>query len=234
MTTGEFPIINPNSMGGASVRAIEVECTDKIYSDLVGLCAIINENYGWAGREFIEWLKDPENVQMVNEYRMDMYHDLLKAQGEDKQAASLSAILTADAIASTIFFHDGNELTVEDVVSIMTKKKDIDANLRALNFVLELVAVNRNHFVPDDWGNYRGDVWGKMDVPNIYIIKSVFDREMAAAGYNSTSFLSWAKRNGLLITDNNRRTKNAGINGNVVMTVCLNRDACKAKANPDD
>lgn len=234
LTTGEFPIINPNSMGGASVRAIEVECTDKIYSDLVGLCAIINENYGWAGREFIEWLKDPENVQMVNEYRMDMYHDLLKAQGEDKQAASLSAILTADAIASTIFFHDGNELTVEDVVSIMTKKKDIDANLRALNYVMEMVAINRNHFVPDDWGNYRAEVWGKMDVPQIFIIKSIFDRELSAAGYNSTSFLSWAKRNGLLITDNNRRTKNAQINGNVVMTVCLDRDKCRAKANPDD
>ena len=82
-------------------------------------------------KEFIEWLKDPYNVQLVNEYRKDMYNDLLQAQGEDKQAASLSAILAADAIASTIFFHDGNELNVEDVVSIMTKKKDIDANIRA-------------------------------------------------------------------------------------------------------
>lgn len=232
LTTGEFPIINPNSMGGATVRAIEVECPEKIYSDLVGLCAVINENYGWAGREFVEYIRDPDNLSMVNAIRMDIYHDLQK-EGEDKQAASLSAILAADLIASDLFFNDGMQLTAEELISLMTKKKDIDANARALTWIQEMVAINRNHFVPDEYGNWRSEVWGRWDDKNIYIIKAVFDRQMQDAGFNSTSFLGWAKRKGIILTDKNRRTKNFLVAGSVIPCVCLDRAACRALSEED-
>ena len=223
LTTGEYPIINANSMSGATVRVIEIECAEKIYSDLVGLCAVLNENYGWAGREFINYIRDPQNLEQVNMLRQEIYHDLLERDGEDKQAASMSAILAADQVASMLFFNDGNQLTVDEFVKLMTKKKDIDANVRALNYISEMIAINTNHFIPDDFGTYRTEVWGKIDAANYYIIKSVFDREMQEQGYNSTSFLAWAKRKDLLVTDKNRRTKNAMVAGSVVMTVCLSR-----------
>jgi hypothetical protein len=56
------------------------------------------------------------------------------------------------------------------------------------------------------------------------VIKSVFDREMQNAGFNAKSFLSWAKRKGILKTDKERRTKNALIAGTVVPTVCICKD----------
>ena len=228
LTTGEYPIVNVNSMSGASVRAIEIECAEKIYSDLVGLCATINENYGFAGREFIEYIRDPENMAEINNLRMEIYHELQAADGEDKQAASMSAILVADLIASTLFFQDGNQLTVEDMTALLTRKKDIDANVRALSWITEMLAVNVNHFQPNDFGEYKAEVWGKTDAVNAYayIIKSVFDREMQNAGYNSKSFLSWAKRKGLLVTDSekSRTTKKCLISGALVNTVCLKKD----------
>ncbi len=223
LTTGEYPIINANSMSGASVRAIEIECVDKIYSDLVGLCATINENYGFAGREFVEFIRDPENMKSINDLRVQIYHDLQAAGGEDKQAASLSAILIADMVASTLFFQDGNQLTIEDVMSLMTTKREIDANVRALEWVVEMIAVNTNHFVPNDFGDYKAEVWGKVEAASYYVIKSIFDREMQNAGYNSKSFLAWAKRKNLLRVDKDRRTKNALVSGSVVKTVCLDR-----------
>ena len=223
LTTGEYPIVNANSMSGASVRAIEIECVDKIYSDLVGLCAVINENYGWAGREFVEYIRDPENMKMINDLRVQIYHELQAAGGEDKQAASLSAILVADLIASTLFFQDGMQLTVKEMVQLMTKKSEIDANIRALSWITEMIAVNTNHFQPNDYGEYKAEVWGKVEAGAVYIIKSVFDREMQNAGFNSKSFLSWAKRKNLLLTDSekSRSTKKCLIACSYVNTVCL-------------
>lgn len=225
VTTGEFPLINSNSMGGASARVIEVECANKAYSDLVGLCATINENYGFAGREFVEYLQTDGAVDRVNELQKDFYRQLLKSDSTDKQAASASAILAADAIATELFFKDGNALTVKDMESIMTKKEEVNANRRALEYIFELVERNPMHFRPNDFGEYRAEVWGKLDVDTIYIVKSVFDREMMLAGYNSTSFLSWAKRNGYLDCDKDgRRTKKSKIYNSVVNAVCINRD----------
>lgn len=224
LTTGEYPIINANSMSGASVRAIEIECADKIFSDLVGLCATINENYGFAGREFVEYIRDPENMKMINDLRVQIYHELQAAGGEDKQAASLSAILIADYVASTLFFQDGCQLTVDEMIRLMTQRGEIDANVRAAEWVMEMVAVNTNHFKPNDFGEYKAEVWGKIEANSIFVIKSVFDREMQNAGFNAKSFLSWAKRKGVLKTDKERRTKNALIAGTVVPTVCICKD----------
>ena len=227
LTTGEYPIINANSMSGASVRAIEIECADKIFSDLVGLCATINENYGFAGREFVEYIRDPEHLREINDMRVEIYHELQAAGGEDKQAASLSAILIADFVASALFFQDGMQLSVPEMMQLMTKKGEIDANVRALSWLTDMVAVNVNHFQPvNEYGEYRAEVWGKSESGNIYIIKSVFDREMQNAGYNSKSFLSWAKRKGLLLTDSekSRSTKKILIAGTLVNTVCLQKD----------
>lgn len=226
LTSGEYPIVNANSMSGASVRAIEVECVDKIYSDLVGLYSVITENYGFAGREFVEYIRNPDNMAEINNLRVDIYHELQAAGGEDKQAASLSAILVADLIASTLFFQDGMQLTVKEMIQLMTKKSEIDANIRALSWITEMIAVNTNHFQPNDFGEYKAEVWGKVEAGAVYIIKSVFDREMQNAGFNSKSFLSWAKRKNLLLTDSekSRSTKKILISGSLVNTVCLQKD----------
>lgn len=41
------------------------------------------------------------------------------------------------------------------------------------------------------------------------------------AGFNSTAFLSWAKRRDMLVTDNNKRTKKARITGNPTNCICI-------------
>lgn len=225
ITNGEHPISNANSGGGAVNRIIEFECAEKVYSDLIGLVQIITGNYGFAGREFVEYLQTDGAFDRVNAMQKDFYRELLKSDSTEKQAASASAILAADAIATELIFHDGNALTVEDMAKIMTKKQEVNVNIRALEYIYELVGRNPLRFRPDDRGEYKGEVWGKIETDKIYIIKSVFDREMQTAGFNSTAFLSWAKRNGHILTDKDRRTKNAQVAGSVLSTVCLLRNA---------
>ena len=224
ITNGEHPISNANSGGGAVNRVIEFECDEKVYSDLVGICAVIQSNYGFAGREFVEYLQTDGAFDRVNALQKEYYRELLKSDSTDKQAASASAILAADHIATELIFKDGNNLTVADLEKIMTKKKEVNVNNRALEFIYELVERNPNRFKANEFGEYQGEVWGKSEETCIYIIKSVFDREMGNGGFNSTAFLAWAKRNDIIITDNGKRTKKARITGSATNCVCIRKN----------
>ena len=224
ITNGEHPISNANSGGGAVNRVIEFECDEKVYSDLVGICAVIQSNYGFAGREFVEYLQTDGAFDRVNALQKEYYRELLKSDSTDKQAASASAILAADHIATELIFKDGNNLTVADLEKIMAKKKEVNVNCRALEFIYELVERNPNRFKANEFGEYQGEVWGKQEMDCIYIIKSVFDREMGNGGFNSTAFLAWAKRNDVIITDNGKRTKKARITGSATNCVCIKKN----------
>ena len=234
ITNGEHPISNANSGGGAVNRVIEFECAEKVYSDLVGMCAVINENYGHAGREFITYLQSEGALERVNAVQKEFYRELLKSDSTDKQAASASAILAADKVATELIFRDGNELTVKDMVAIMATKDEVNVNRRALEYVYELVARNPLHFSATDFGDYKAEVWGKRDTGYIYLVKSVFDREMSLAGFNSSSFLAWAKRQGILDTNDDRRTKRARIAGTLLNTVCLKADWTGPSEEPSE
>lgn len=224
ITNGEHPISNANSGGGAVNRVIEFECAEKVYSDLVGICSVIQSNYGFAGREFVEYLQTDGAFDRVNALQKEYYRELLKSDSTDKQAASASAILAADHIATELIFKDGNNLTVADLEKIMAKKKEVNVNNRALEFIYELVERNPNRFKANEFGEYQGEVWGKSEETCIYIIKSVFDREMGNGGFNSTAFLAWAKRNDVIITDNGKRTKKARITGSATNCVCIKKN----------
>ena len=144
-----------------------------------------------------------------------------QSDSTDKQAASASALLAADYIVTELIFKDRNNLTLDDMAAIMTKKEEVDVNSRALKFIYELVGRNPNRFRANEFGEYQGEVWGKFDGQYIYIIKSVFDRELLVGGFNSTAFLSWAQRRGYLLFDSGRKTKKARIVGNSVHCVCI-------------
>lgn len=231
ITNGEQPISNANSGGGAVNRIIEFECDQKVYSDLVGICAVIGQNYGFAGREFVEYLQTEGAFDRVNSLQKEYYRELLKSDSTDKQAASASAILAADHLVTELIFKDGNNLTVQDMAKIMTKKADVNVHTRAYDYILELVARNPNKFVANEYGNYQGEVWGKVEADNIYIIKSVFDREMSLQGFNSTAFLAWAKRSGYLIASKERRTITSRVAGTPTNCVCIIK---KSEPLPDD
>lgn len=231
ITNGEHPISNSNSGGGAINRIIEFECAEKVYSDLVGICAVINRNYGFAGREFVQFLQTEGTFERTNQIQKDFYRELLKSDSTDKQAASASAILAADALVTELIFKDGNALTVEDMVAIMTKKEEVNVQARTLEYVRELIGRNPAHFRPDSNGDYRTEVWGKIDDKKVYIIKSVFDRELKDAGFNAISFLSWAKRKGILECAPERRTKQVRIAGTTVRAVCLNLESAEGVEN---
>ncbi len=224
ITTGEYPIINNNSMGGANARVIEIECSDKVYTDLLGLLEIIKNNYGWAGRKFVCWLQNDENIDRIIQLQKEYYRQLLDFDSTEKQAASASAILAADHIITELIFKDGNNLTVDDFKEVLTTKEDVDANKRAYEYLFGLIARNPGHFTVNDFGQYQGEAWGKKENNYIYIIKSVFDREMSMAGFNPTSFLAWLQRKGLIEKSGRANSKVSRICGMPTRCVVVKND----------
>lgn len=221
ITTGERPISNPSSKGGAINRIIEVEVTQKIASDLPALCNVLVQNYGHAGKMFVEALMEPGAMDYVRETQKRFYRELLANDATDKQAAAASAILAADSFATLKIFRDENYLTAEDFASLMAKKEDINIQLRALELLRELPTRYPKRFDTNDFKDYSGECWGKTDESYLYIINSVFNELMQKEGYNAATFLKWAKRAGMIDCTGDKSTKVVRIGEKTVRCVVL-------------
>ena len=224
ITSGERPISNPSSKGGAINRIIEIEITEKIYSDLPQLCSIITQNYGHAGKMFIEALQQDGAFDFIRETQKRYYRELLENDTTDKQAAAASAILAADSFATLKIFEDDNFLTVEDLAKVMARREDINVHLKALSFLRELPSRYPKRFDTNDFKDYSGECWGKTDESYLYLLKSVFEETMSREGYNSVAFLRWARRRKLIATSGEKTTKVIRIGDRTVRCVAIKMD----------
>ena len=211
LSNGEHTIIKPLSGGGARNRVVEIEAPDKIYPDLVGLCDKITHNYGHAGKEYVEWLMEPGNMERVRIMQRDYYNQLTQHGVTEKQAGSASAILTADAVATEIIFKDGMNLKVEEITEVLLRKGDIDIHQKALDWLYDFVATNQIHFDPE----MKTEFWGRIDEDNqvIYIIRNVLEKAFSEHNLDLKSFLSWALRTEKVLPGKDGPTKPMKIPG---------------------
>ena len=197
ITTGEQPITTGASGGGAVNRILEIDCKDeKLFTDPGRTADVIRQNYGYAGKRFLASL-DGHMEEAKAAYKR-FYEALAKGSSTEKQAMAGAMLLTADHLTEKWLFQDGRTLSMREIEEYLTDKASVDANARAAEWLEDFVASNQNHFDPEE---ERTELWGVIRDGYICIIKSVFDREMISEGFNPTSFLSWAKRRGLLDVD---------------------------------
>lgn len=213
ITTGEMPIITSVSGGGAVNRIIDIDCRDeKLFPDPHGVVECISQNYGFAGKIFIDGILPI--LDTAKQIQRDFYAALLANETTEKQALASSMILAADQAADLLIFQDGQNLTVSDIMPYLSSKKEVSANERAFEWLLDMVSSNPARFKPSaQTGDYVGECWGCTDNEHIFIIKSVFDAKMNEAGFNATAFLSWAKRGDKIDCEGGRTTRNKRIPG---------------------
>ena len=190
ITTGEMPIDCGASGGGAVNRIIDVDCRDeKLFPDPHAVVACVAQNYGHAGRRFVDGLLP--FVDVAKKTQREFYSKLIERDATEKQALATSMLLAADAISDALIFGDGNVLTVDDMIPYLANKNEVSANERALDWLFDFVAANPGKFNPES-----PEIWGAVDDKYIYFIRSIFDEKMNEAGFNPQSFLSWAARSG--------------------------------------
>ncbi|MBQ8552321.1 MAG: DUF927 domain-containing protein [Clostridia bacterium] len=203
LSTGEMPVAGSSSGAGAVNRIIEIDCKEeKLFSDPRGIISDVSRSYGHAGRKFAELLCEERNLSLAKALQAEYFTELSRNDTTEKQALSASLILTADHLADLWIFHEDESLCVADIAPFLSTKDEVDSNRRALDWLYGWVAENSNAFMRrgDVYvdGGPRGAVYGRITEKGIAIIKTVFERAMADAGYNPAAFLSWAKRGGVL------------------------------------
>ena len=158
ITSGEEPITSSNAKEGVKNRVFEIEENNTIIENGRETVAFIQKNYGWAGKEFIEVIKQKE--ELFEEY--DQIIEQLKNITESKkQINAMGVILLADKIVSEKIFDD-DKLRLEEVKDYFTK--DIDEADRYIELILDVINRNINNFI-DIKKDYipSGQVWGKIN-----------------------------------------------------------------------
>ena len=222
ITTGEFPIISPNSGAGAVNRTIEIDChAEHLFDDPKKTATLLYGNYGFAGREFVEHLMEDGGFEHVQRLQDAMQERLKTDDTMDKQTASAALILAADVLAEEWIFRDGIFLQPEDISKYLVSKETVNQNGRALQYLYDFININQARFGLDA-DAHQGEVWGDLDDDYAYIIRSKFDQILADEGYNASAFLGWAKNRGYIqCATNGQPTKPKRINGRVSRCVWL-------------
>ena len=222
LTTGEFPIISPNSGAGAVNRTIEIDChAEHLFDDPKQVATTLYGNYGFAGYEFVERLMEEGAQERVQELQEAMQDVLKTGDTMDKQTASAALILAADRLSEEWIFQDGILLQPDDIRPYLVSKDTVNQNGRALQFLYDFININQARFGPDAEA-HQGEVWGDLDDDFAYIIRSKFDQILQDEGFNASAFLGWAKSNGYIqCSSKGEPTKPKRINGRVSRCVWL-------------
>lgn len=210
LTNGEAPITSSHSGAGAINRIIEIN-TEGIhfFKNAKKTADFLVNNYGHAGKTFVEKLVDPEVMKLARKMQNDFFEKLSDKDITEKQTITASLILTADALIDMFIFRDGKGLAVDEITQFLATHSEVSADLRAYEWLLDWIAQNGQKF---STASGSPEIWGKKDFDKISIIRSVFNKACAENGFNSTSFLSWMKRNGMIETEGKAYTKRIRVN----------------------
>lgn len=155
--SGEEPITSFSSKEGVKNRVIEIEENEKIVENGNEIVNLILNNYGFAGKEFIEIIQNKENI--LEEYK-NIVETLKKDINSSKQVNAIASILLADKIVSETIFED-NCITIEEVKEYFTK--DIDESDRYIDLIIDIANANINNFY-DKNNDFppSGQIWGNL------------------------------------------------------------------------
>ncbi len=213
LTNGEHSLVTETMQGGAINRIIDVEIGEGyIFKNGNYVVETIKKNYGFAGRKFIETIQNLgiDHIKEMQQEFLDKINERAKDLGvekEEKQTLPMSILFTADKIATDYIFEDGEYLDFNYCVDLLKNKGEVSEHERAYEFIMSDISININKFVPEENGDYRGEVWGYLEDGYAYINTNIFRKMSKDGNFSTRAFCSWADRQGIIEHDNGRWTK---------------------------
>lgn len=212
--SGEEPITKPTSGGGVKNRVIEIYTDSKVIQDGVKTADFYKNNYGFAGREYIEQL--PSNDELMQRYKDIRKRILDTTDTSEKQAMAMATILLADEISTELFFKGTEPLTIDDVKEFLLSEKEVDVAERSYDWVINWIAQNQNKFSNET----TGEVWGKIEDNYCLVNKNVLVENLKNNNFEFSSSISkWAERGQIEKNSqgkNTHQTHVRGIKGNYI------------------
>jgi hypothetical protein len=219
LTNGERPLQSYVSQGGAINRILEVECAANVYEDPQNTAAILKKNYGFAGKRFIEIIKEI-GIEEIKGIFQSYCSQLFAADKMQKQSMSLAVVLTADKIATEHIFKDKCYISLDEAKETLIDRNMLSDNERCYQYLLDKIAMNSSRFD----SSVGTEKWGALDESYAYFYPQAFEDLCRTEGFSKKSFLSWADRKGLLLTENGRNTKQKKIAGKNCRCIALKID----------
>ena len=189
LITGERQCVNDNIGGGAVNRIIELRIDDMVADemDLQDIYYKIDNNYGFLGKKLIDLYSKKEFREKVKKRFVEIQDSWRKKLNTaSKQLIAISCLVLGDEILREHFFHDENEISVEDIENFVASSDDISYSERVYNIVCDMIFSNQNHFARGNssFGNngVQGELWGAIapesDNKMFYIIPSKLKEEL--------------------------------------------------------
>ena len=220
LTNGERPLTSYVNQGGAINRILEIECGEKVYADPQQTADTLKQNYGFAGKDFVEVIK-AMGADQVREIQKDFQRQLFDDEKMQKQSISLSIILTADKIATDMLFKDGQYISIDEAKKVLIDRNELSDNERCYRYILDKISMNGTRFDADT----ACEKWGIIENGYAYFYTQAFDELCKSGGFSKRSFQSWGVKKKVVQTDSKGNpTKQKKIDGKNNRCVCLKLD----------
>lgn len=175
--TGEEPVTQSNSGGGVKNRVIEIEASSKIIEDGNHTSNFVRENFGYAGKYYIENLPSKETLK--KRYQ-EILHELIESfETTGKQAMAMALILLGDEISTDLIFKD-KKMNFEDVEEYLASQKEVDQSERAYELILDWINININRFS----NNSQFEIWGEIRANYCFVYPSILKEFLKSQGIN--------------------------------------------------
>jgi hypothetical protein len=223
ITTGEQPLTNDYSGAGEINRIIDIYVGGMVFKEPAKVYQITSENYGHAGKYYMECLEDYDLTQMI--YKWDGYIQTQMKKTSGKQRMNAGLLLCANELANRIFFgYDENQAENdtadywEKLSESLADSKDIDITKRAYDFIISWVAENSNKFTASEAEQY--ECWGKIiqHTNTVFISGNALDNALTKAKFNYRAILKGFDERNFIVNDSKetnskRNTKIFKLNG---------------------
>lgn len=194
--TGEEPVTQNNSGGGVKNRVIEIEASSKIIEDGNHTSNLVRENFGHAGKYYIENLPDKETLK--KRYQ-EILHELIENfDTTDKQAMAMALILLGDEISTELIFKD-EKLVLDDIKDFLASQKEVDQSARAYELIIDWINININRFS----NNSQSEIWGEIKGNYCLIYPSVLKEFLKSQGINFDAIKNKLADEGKIERDSN-------------------------------
>lgn len=210
LLTGEDSASKYNSGGGTMNRLIEISSTEKIIKYGSQTARVVKKNYGYAGIDFINYIKTIDEETLYERYEKRLDEILKYSDTEEKQAQNMAVLLLADDLARECIFKEEEPIDVKDVLKYLFTKQEIDISERAWEFIQNEFAMNIYNF--EESARER---WGKI-IENgfcVMINKNILQKLLLENSFNPKKiFKDWAYK-GYLIKKDGRISQNRSVDG---------------------
>lgn len=220
LTNMERPLATETMRGGAVNRILDFQSEEGSYFMFDGrdkgreIVKTLKENYGFAGRLFVEIIKNLPAQELKEKYEayVTVIKDFTEKQGtqkEEKQISPMAILLLTDELIEQHIFKDGQRLDVEWCVNQLKNCDQVSENQRAYEDLMsDVMANSKLHFNPDS----NAEQWGFSDGDYVWLFPGAFRTLANKNNFSTTALCNWAYKQGLMLCDKEegrvRYTKN--------------------------